>query len=123
MSKFVCDIPVALIIFKRKDTVMRIIDRIAEVTPSKIYLLSDNGRNEEERKLVESISCGTAVLTTNISNVKDYVHDGTNGYIVNIDSLKDDMVQAIKNKSCVTVNSDEFDYHTHMEVIRTFLES
>lgn len=74
-------------------------------------------------KLVESISCGTAVLTTDISNVKDYVHDGTNGYIVDINSLKDDLMQVVKNKSCVTVNCDEFDYHIYKEAMCTFLES
>ena len=52
MESFVCNIPVALIIFKRKDTVMRILDRIAEVKPPRLYLLADAGRNDEERALV-----------------------------------------------------------------------
>lgn len=81
MSKFVCNIPVALIIFKRKDTVMRIIDRIAEVTPSKIYLLSDNGRNEEEKKLVEE--CRKAVeerITWDCEIIKNYAVENRGVY-------------------------------------------
>lgn len=50
MKKF--DIPVVLIIFKRKDTVLKIIDRIRTVKPQKIYIMSDEGRNPEEKKLV-----------------------------------------------------------------------
>lgn len=46
------DIPVVLIIFKRSDTVLRIIDRIREVKPKKIYIISDEGRNIEEKELV-----------------------------------------------------------------------
>lgn len=44
------DIPVALILFRRTDTLPRIIGRLREVQPSKVYLLADCGRNETERK-------------------------------------------------------------------------
>lgn len=53
MTQF--DIPIVLIVFKRKDTVLRIIDRIREITPQKIYLLSDEGRDDDEIKLVEDV--------------------------------------------------------------------
>ncbi|RGT08963.1 glycosyltransferase family 2 protein [Dorea formicigenerans] len=46
------DIPVALFLFKRSDTVVRIIDVLADVKPKKIYLLSDQGRNENEKQIV-----------------------------------------------------------------------
>ncbi len=57
MEKF--DIPVAMFIFKRKDTVLRIIDRIREVKPQTFYLIADEGRNEEEKALVKD--CREAV--------------------------------------------------------------
>lgn len=67
------DIPVVLIIFKRKDKIKRIIDRIAEVKPQKIYLLADGPRNSDEiiaveecRKLVEQS------ITWNCSIIKNY---------------------------------------------------
>ena len=40
--------PVALILFKRKDTVLRIVDQVRKVQPDRVYLLSDQGRTEEE---------------------------------------------------------------------------
>lgn len=49
------DIPVVLILFKRKDTVLQILERISHVRPSKIYLLSDEGRDEGEKSLVRDV--------------------------------------------------------------------
>ncbi|WP_086478533.1 hemolytic protein HlpA [Arenibacter amylolyticus] len=46
------DVPVVLFLFKRKDTVFRILDVISKIKPSKIYLLSDGGRNKEEHNIV-----------------------------------------------------------------------
>ena len=67
------DIPVCLFIFQRKDTVLRIIDRISQVKPQKIYLMSDQGRNEEEKKRVQE--CRKAVeaaINWNCEVIKDY---------------------------------------------------
>ena len=67
------DIPVCLFIFQRKDTVLRIIDRISQVKPKKIYLMSDQGRNEEEKKRVQE--CREAVegaINWNCEVIKDY---------------------------------------------------
>ncbi len=46
------DIPVVLFMFKRTK-IIQIIDRIREVQPQKVYLISDGGRNEEEWLLVK----------------------------------------------------------------------
>lgn len=46
------DIPVALILFKREKAV-DVLKRIACVKPKKLYLLADQGRNEEERAQVQ----------------------------------------------------------------------
>lgn len=53
------DIPVVLIIFKREDTVLQILDRIREVKPSKMYIISDAGRDMEEDKIVKK--CRNAI--------------------------------------------------------------
>ena len=42
------DIPVVLIIFRRSSTLDRIISRIREVAPTKIYILADEGRTPTE---------------------------------------------------------------------------
>ena len=49
------DIPIVLILFRRFDTLGRIIERIKQVNPKKIYLLSDQGRNEEEIRQVQKV--------------------------------------------------------------------
>lgn len=49
------DIPVVLILFKRKDTVLQILNVIRKVAPQKIYLLSDQGRDNEEIKIVQDV--------------------------------------------------------------------
>ena len=48
-------IPVVLFTFKRKEPLLRIIDRLSVVKPSKLYLISDAGRNEEEDVLVKDV--------------------------------------------------------------------
>lgn len=46
------DIPIVLFTFKRKDTVFRIINRLAKVKPKKIYIISDGPRSEEEKEII-----------------------------------------------------------------------
>lgn len=46
------NIPVVLFTFKRKDTLFRIIDRLAEIEPRKIYIISDGPRNENEKNAI-----------------------------------------------------------------------
>ncbi|MDH5905136.1 glycosyltransferase [Vibrio splendidus] len=47
------DIPIAVFIFKRSETLARIFEKIREYGPKTIYLIADGPRNEEEKKLVE----------------------------------------------------------------------
>ena len=49
------NIPVALICFKRIDTTMQILERIASVRPRKLYILSDEGRNDVEKNTVAEL--------------------------------------------------------------------
>lgn len=39
-------------------------------------------------KLVESLSCGTPVITTKTSNIEDYLKDGENGFLLDFDETK-----------------------------------
>jgi glycosyltransferase involved in cell wall biosynthesis len=73
-------------------------------------------------KLVECISCGTAVLTTDISNVRDYVDNGKNGYIISIHTLEDELKNAILNKSGVVVEKNAFDYRNFSKDVDSFLK-
>ena len=47
------DIPVVLLLFKRKDAALRIIERFREVKISTLYLMGDQGRDADEKKLVQ----------------------------------------------------------------------
>ncbi len=69
------DIPVVLFIFKR-DKAVEVVKRISEVKPKKIYLLGDNGRNEEEKKQV--IECRTKVenaINWECEVIKNYANE------------------------------------------------
>lgn len=46
------EIPIVLIIFKRVEKTLLILDRIAQVKPKKLYLISDAGRDVEEQEQV-----------------------------------------------------------------------
>ena len=52
MSRF--NVPIVIFLFKRYDTVIRILNRIKEINPQKLYLIADGPRNEEEKKLVDN---------------------------------------------------------------------
>ncbi|ABX43849.1 glycosyltransferase family A protein [Lachnoclostridium phytofermentans] len=42
------DIPIVLLIYKRKEKIKRILERIAQVKPQKIYIIADGPRNDSE---------------------------------------------------------------------------
>ncbi|WP_248916203.1 glycosyltransferase family 2 protein [Pseudomonas moorei] len=50
MERF--NIPVVLFLFKRIDKPLEVLKQISKVAPAKLYLLSDGGRNKEEKELV-----------------------------------------------------------------------
>lgn len=54
------DIPIALFMFRRAESTVKIIERISEVRPQKLYLIADAGRNPEEHAAAEN--CRQAVL-------------------------------------------------------------
>ncbi len=78
------DIPVVLFLFRRKDTMPRILERIAEVQPKKLYLLADAGRNEAEQ--AEALACRALVeslITWDCEVIKHYA-DQNRGVYKNI---------------------------------------
>lgn len=82
MSQF--DIPVVLLIFKRKDKMKRIMERIAEVEPAKIYIIADGPRNENEKVIVEQCRKEVeSLITWKCEIVKNYA-DKNRGVYGNI---------------------------------------
>lgn len=72
-------------------------------------------------KLVECVACGTAALVTPISNVSDYVGNGKNGYVININNLVED-IKTVINKKEIVVEKSTFDYRNFLEINRAFLK-
>ncbi|MBP2070684.1 glycosyltransferase [Thermoanaerobacterium butyriciformans] len=83
-------------------------------------------------KFVESISCGVPVITTNTSDLKDYLYEGENGFFINqdanisIEKLKNilyiDKNDVLKMKrNCYKYNV--FFYRNYLSECKEFLES
>lgn len=49
------DIPVALFLFKREASALKVLDRVRMRAPRRLYLLSDEGRDDAERALVAGV--------------------------------------------------------------------
>ena len=98
-------------------------DAITEVCNADFQMLiRDRNRKNEAgfpTKFVESMACGTPVISTVFSNILAYLHDGENGFVINnSQSLSDilnkivvmDAVDIIKmKKKCIEMKV--FDYH------------
>ena len=78
MTQF--DIPVVLFMFKR-DKAVDIVKRIAEVKPRKLYLLADQGRNDEEKKLAaECRQKVEAAIDWECKVIKNYAEENRGVY-------------------------------------------
>lgn len=77
-------IPICLFIFQRKDTVLKIIERISQIKPKKVYLIADNGRNLDEKKRAQEcrLAAETAI-TWDCEVIRDYA-DENRGVFENI---------------------------------------
>jgi glycosyltransferase involved in cell wall biosynthesis len=101
---------------------------IKEVTNADFsaFLREDNKTNNAgfPTKFVESISCGTPVLTNKTSNIEDFLIEGENGYWIDIAKLtyiieipKDHIV--FMKQNCA--NTKEFDYNKYQNLIKKIL--
>lgn len=73
--------PVVLFVFKRKDSVMKILRRISAVQPKKIYILSDQGRSDEEKELVNEVRRTIETsIDWNCEIVKNYANENRGVY-------------------------------------------
>ena len=67
------EIPVTLFIFKRTSTLTKIIGRINEISPRKVYLIADGGRTDEEH--IDCIKCrkyAESLFSPEIELIKNY---------------------------------------------------
>jgi len=84
-------------------------------------------------KFVESMSCGTPVISTRISDLENYIIDGENGFFININD-KENITSTLKKilvmnreeinvlkKNCIKSNS--FDYQNYIDSVKQFLNN
>lgn len=78
-SKF--SIPVCLFLFRRSDTLPRIFEVLRKVKPAKLYLRSDEGRNEEEKKNVEQVrKLALSLIDWDCEVVRDFASENRGVY-------------------------------------------
>lgn len=79
MNRF--EIPVAVFMFKRPEKTAMIIDQIAKVQPTRLYLIADGPRNNDEAQAVEE--CRTEVekhITWDCKVIKNYALENRGVY-------------------------------------------
>lgn len=72
-------------------------------------------------KFVEAISCGTAVIANDTSDLADYLKDGNNGHLIDEDNLVFELKRIISENSFPDVHRDIFDYHLWIESFKRLL--
>ncbi|PWM43270.1 MAG: hemolytic protein HlpA [Clostridiales bacterium] len=74
------NVPVVIIIFKRRK-ILQIINKIAQVKPSKLYIIGDHGRNAEEKEAVEALRRDVEnAITWDCEVIKNYADENRGVY-------------------------------------------
>lgn len=75
------NIPVCIFLFKRSESLPRIFDVLRKVKPSKLYLRSDQGRNETEKQEVEKVrNLVLSMIDWNCEVIKDFAKENRGVY-------------------------------------------
>lgn len=112
-------IPIALFIFKRTKKSVKIINEISKVSPQKIYLVSDAGRNEDEIAEVEK--CRKAVenaITWNCEIVKMYEKTNRGCYNIGVSAMK----IFEKEEKCIFLEDDNLPCHSFFDYCKELLD-
>lgn len=73
-------------------------------------------------KFVESITCGTPVIASDSSDLKKYIRDSINGYIVDINSFHEQMESILNGNKTAMVEQDTFNYKNFVKMFNNFLD-
>lgn len=75
------DIPVAIFIFKRLDTLKTIFTRLSEVRPRKLYLIADQGRDDAERRSAAEVRrCVESLISWDCEVIRNYAESNRGVY-------------------------------------------
>lgn len=107
--------------------------RITKEADYTIFIRDDNRitRAGFPTKLVESLSCGTPVITNTTSDISQYIIDGVTGFLVedsNLESIQNTLNRAIvasgeqlKKMHNECAEQNQFDYRLYLEELSAFL--
>lgn len=113
------NIPIALFIFKRAEKSVKIVEQIAKAAPQRFYIVSDAGRNEEEKAIVDA--CRRAVestVTWDCEVVKLYAEENLGCHNIGMSAMKIFETE----KSCIFLEDDNFPADSFFEYCKEMLE-
>lgn len=111
--------PVAVFIFKRADKSVSIIQAVAKAQPQKLYIVSDAGRDEAEKAIVEQ--CRAAVenaVSWPCEVVRLYEEENQGCHNIGMAALK----IFEKEETCIFLEDDNYPEETFFEYCQTMLE-
>ena len=74
-------------------------------------------------KFAEAVSVGTAVIANDISDLKLYLKDGKNGYLISSEKIAEEFKRILLSDKNVVIESDTFDYKKYTEQFEIFLDT
>lgn len=74
-------------------------------------------------KFAEAISVGTAVIANDTSDLKMYIKDGKNGYLISRDKTEEDFRKILLSQKNVSVEIGIFDYKKYIKQFELFLKA
>lgn len=81
MEKSFFDIPIALFMFKREEKTVEILKQIGKIRPTKLYLIADGGRNEDEHKAaLRTRDAVEAAIDWDCKVIKNYAEENRGVY-------------------------------------------
>lgn len=90
------------------------------------FIIRDHNRVTDfgfPTKFSESITCGTAVIATDNSDLKDFIIEGENGYLVTLENFQQELEEILKKKPPRNFNRSIFDYHNYIPEMKRFLDT
>lgn len=84
-------------------------DPVSFYHQASVFVLPSYYREGLPRTILEAMSCGRAIITTDWPGCRDAIDNGENGFLVSprdIDSLCDRIIQLIENKDLLTKMAD-----------------
>ena len=72
-------------------------------------------------KFAEAISCGTAVIANDISDLAEYLKNNKNGYLIKLENIQQELNEILLKKEMPTVEKETFDYRNYIAKIKVFL--